>query len=273
VKRILVMVGCVTFLGLLAALAQPAKEARTFTVRWYGQAFFTVDTPSGKTIAFDPQVMREFERKDPVRADFVCVTHPHNDHDRVEEAIADAKDAKKVTVFRGMTSDPSKPNKPAEWAKLDEKVKVGDGTFRFRTFGNYHDAEDGKKRGKNVAFVVEADGLTFCHLGDLGHTMTAAEAKAIGPVDVLFVPVGGVYTVNAEVAKEVVEALKPRRYVFPMHYAVDGQPDSLLSADEYLDGLKLLKKRTDGNDFKFDATEKVEAAPTTVILGWKPAGK
>jgi L-ascorbate metabolism protein UlaG (beta-lactamase superfamily) len=272
VKRILLMAGCVTLLGLLAALAQPVKAARTFTVRWYGQAFFTVDTPSGKTIAFDPQVMKEFERKDAVRADFVCVTHPHNDHDRVDEAIADAKDAKKVTVFRGLTSDPAKPNKPAEWAKLDEKVMVGDGTFRFRTVGNYHDAEDGKKRGKNAAFVVEADGLTFCHLGDLGHALTAAEVKAIGPVDVLFVPVGGVYAVNAEAAKEVVEAIKPRRYVFPMHYAVDGRPDSLLSADEYLDGLKLLKKRTDGNDFAFDAGEKADA-PTTVILGWKPAAK
>lgn len=246
-----------------------ASAADKFTVRWLGQAFFTVDTPSGKTIAFDPQVMTEFERKDPVKADYVCVSHTHDDHNRVEEAIADGKDPKKVKVFQGLNADPSKPNRPAEWNKLDEKVKVSDtATYRFRTFGCYHDPMGGLKRGKNAAFVVEADGLTFCHLGDLGHTLTESEAKAIGKIDVLFVPIGGTYTINAESAKEVVDLLKPRLYVIPMHFAVDNRPDTLLGPDEFVEWFKDTKKMTETNELSIPKDMKAEKY-TPVLLGWE----
>lgn len=259
---------CVTLFALLLSTGF-VSAADGFTIRWLGQSFILVDTPSGKTIAFDPQVMTEFERKDPVKADYVCVSHPHNDHNRVEEAIADGKDPKKVTVFQGLTSDPAKPNKPAEWNKLDEKVKISDSvTYRFRTFGCYHDEMGGLKRGKNAAFIVEADGLTFCHLGDLGHTFTEAEAKVIGKIDVLFIPVGGIYTINAETAKEVVDVLKPRLYVIPMHFAVDGKPESLPGPDEFLEWFKDTKKMTETNTLTIPKDAKAEKA-TPVLLGWE----
>ncbi len=251
----------------MAGVAPAADKA--FTVRWLGQSFITVETPSGKVIAFDPQVMTEFERKDPIKADFVCVSHPHNDHNRVEEAVADAKDPKKVKVFQGLTSDPNKPNKPAEWSKLDEKVKVSDTvTYRFRTFGCYHDETSGLKRGKNAAFIVEADGLTFCHLGDLGHTLTEAEAKVIGKIDVLFIPIGGTYTINAETAKEVADVLKPTLYVIPVHFATDGRPESLVGPAEYLDQFKDAKKLTDTNELTIPAGAKADKV-TPVLLGWE----
>jgi L-ascorbate metabolism protein UlaG (beta-lactamase superfamily) len=248
----------------VAALAQ----TKAFKVRWYGQSFYSVTTPSGKVIAFDPHVMREFERKDPVKADFVCVSHPHNDHNRVEEGIADGKDEKKVKVFQGMKQD--KPTRPADWNKLDEKVKVGDGEYRFRTFGCYHDETGGMKRGKNAAFIVEAEGLTFCHLGDIGHPLTETEAKIIGPIDVLFIPIGGSFTVNGESAREIVEILKPKLFIVPMHFAVDGQPDTLLTPEEFLDGMKTIKKMDDTNEFTIPADTKA-TVPTTVLLGWKTA--
>ena len=81
--------------ALVLGLPALAAQEKNFAVRWYGQSFFTVTTPSGKTLAFDPHVMREFERKDPVAADFVCVSHPHNDHDRVEDASSMAKTIRK----------------------------------------------------------------------------------------------------------------------------------------------------------------------------------
>jgi L-ascorbate metabolism protein UlaG (beta-lactamase superfamily) len=194
------------------------------------------------------------------------VSHPHNDHNRVEEGIADAKDAKKVKVFEGVKAD--RQGRPGEWVRIDEKVKVGDGEYRFRTFGCYHDTMGGMKIGKNSAFVVEADGLTFCHLGDLGHTLTAAEAKIIGKIDVLFVPVGGNYTLNGEAAKEVVEALKPRLHVIPMHFAVNNEPDTLIAADEFLDGQPDVKKMEATNELVIPAGAKADAA-STVVLGWK----
>jgi L-ascorbate metabolism protein UlaG (beta-lactamase superfamily) len=165
--------------------------------------------------------------------------------------------------------DPNKPDRPGDWAKLDEKVKVDDTTtYRFRTFGCYHDEDGGLKRGKNAVFVVEADGLTFCHLGDLGHSFTEAEAKVIGKIDVLFIPIGGIYTINAETAKEVVDILKPRLYVVPMHYAVDGRPDSLAGPDEFLDLFKDTKKMTDTNELVIPKAAKADK-PTAVLLGWE----
>lgn len=251
---------------LLFPLLAPAADK--FTVRWLGQSFVVVETPSGKVIAFDPQVMSEFERKEvTVKADFVCVSHPHDDHNRVEEAIVDGKDDKKVKVFQGLKWDPAKPNRPAEWNKIDEKVKVGEKEYRFRTFGCYHDELGGMKRGKNAAFIVEADGLTFCHLGDLGHVFTEEEAKAIGKIDVLFVPIGGGFTINAEAAKEVADVLKPRLYVIPMHFAVEGKPDSLVGPDEFLDLFKDSKKMTDTNELVILPDAKADKY-TPVVLGW-----
>jgi len=256
------------------ATAGSAQE-KDFVVRWHGQAFFTVMTPGGKTIAFDPQVMREFDRKDTLPADYVCISHEHNDHNRADEAITDAKDATKVRIFRGMKpvgkADADKPQM-YDWNKLDEKVIAGDSTYRFRTFGCYHDENNGLKRGKNTAFIVEADGLTFCHLGDLGHTFTEAEAKVIGKIDVLFVPIGGTYTLNGEGAKDVIDMLKPRLYAIPMHYAVDNTPDSLVGADEFLEAFPNTIKMMETNEFVINRAMKAEKM-TTVLLNFEKKRK
>jgi len=273
------MMRCALILSaLLGSAAAAVAQSKDFTVRWHGQSFFTVTAPSGKVVAFDPHVMREFERKDPIKADFVCVSHPHNDHNRVEEAIADGKDEKKVKVFNGLKLDtkpvdPDRP-KPADWNKIDEKVKVGDASYRFRNFPCYHDEMSGLKRGKNALFVVEIEGLTFCHAGDLGHTFTDAEIKIIGKIDVLFVPVGGNFTLNGETAKELADQLKPRLQIVPMHFAVDNQPDTLLAPDEFLDSFdeKQVQKLVDTNELIIAADAKAEK-PTVTLLNWEKKKK
>ena len=75
----------------------------------------------------------------------------------------------------------------------------------------------GAKRGNTLLFLLEAEGLRIAHLGDLGHLLTAEQRKALAPVDVLMLPVGGFYTIDAGQAKAVVDQLKPR-VVVPMHY-------------------------------------------------------
>jgi L-ascorbate metabolism protein UlaG (beta-lactamase superfamily) len=122
-------------------------------------------------------------------------------------------------------------------------------------------------RGKNAAFIVEADGLVICHLGDLGHELSAEQVKAIGPVDVLMVPVGGIYTLNGEMAKKVVAQLKPRLYVLPMHYGTKVYQD-LPGPDEFLDGQKEVRVLADTNLLEFPADLKADR-PTVVLLGWK----
>lgn len=108
--------------------------------------------------------------------------------------------------------------------------KVGGSWFLVRNPGEYevkgvsivgvhswHDDKDGSDRGPNTIYVIEIDGLRVCHVGDLGHKLTQVAVDEIGTIDVVMVPVGGVYTIDAKVACEVVKQLDPW-VVIPMHY-------------------------------------------------------
>src|SRR5262249_55515236 len=104
------------------------------------------------------------------------------------------------------------------------------------------------------------------HLGDLGHLLTPKQLKSIGPVDVLLIPVGGVYTINGAEAKQVVEQLKPSRYILPMHYATKVFED-LLTADEFLEDQKNIKNFP-GNR-RVLGTHLNQPEPFIATLNWK----
>jgi L-ascorbate metabolism protein UlaG (beta-lactamase superfamily) len=245
---------------LLLAAAPAVGQDKAFKLRYFGLSFFQLETPGGKQVAFDPHLYADFGAP-LVTADIICLSHVHK-YRAAAEAVENAKAAR---VFSGLK--PAGKNRPLDWNPTDEKI----GTVRVRTVGTYHDADDGKKHGKNAVFVVEADGLVFCHLGNLGHELTPAQVKAIGPVDVLLVPVGGVWVLNGESAKAVVKAVKRRLFVLPMHY---GTPtyDELQTPDEFLDGTPGVRRMPATNELTIPAKPKA-AAPTVVLLGWKPAGK
>jgi len=89
--------------------------------------------------------------------------------------------------------------------------------FTVRTVDTFHDDRQGAQRGPNKIHIFTARGVTAVHLGDLGHPLSAAQVREIGPCDLLMVPVGGYYTIDAPEAKAVTDALAPRTVV-PMHY-------------------------------------------------------
>jgi L-ascorbate metabolism protein UlaG (beta-lactamase superfamily) len=233
--------------------ARAQEGEKKVTLRWFGQSFFQLETSGGKSVVFDPQMIAVFNPPR-ITADVTLISHTHNDHNQVEIL----KD--KGRVFEGVTV--SRDGKKSDWKTTDEKV----GLIRVRNLGTYHDTLNGMQRGKNSVWIVEVDGLTFVHLGDLGHELTAEQVKAIGKVDVLMVPVGGIYTLNGDQAKAVVKQLKPRLYVLPMHYGVPGYED-ILGPDEFLDGQKNLKKMTNTNELVIPVDMKADA-PTVVQLGW-----
>jgi L-ascorbate metabolism protein UlaG (beta-lactamase superfamily) len=239
----------------LAALPVAAQEKKSVEIRWFGHSFFQLTTTAGTKIVFDPHAIAEYGVPQ-LSPDIVVMSHNHDDHNR-KEILANA-DSKDLKAFYGVTVK----GKGGDWAKIDEKVK----DVRIRTVGVYHDPEEGAKRGKNSVFIVEADGLKFCHLGDLGHELTDEQVAAIGPVDVLMIPVGGIYTINGETAKKVVEQLKPRLFIFPMHYGTKVNSD-VLPPDEFLDGQKNVRKLEDSNVYAFPPDLKVEK-PAIIILGW-----
>ncbi len=89
--------------------------------------------------------------------------------------------------------------------------------FTVRTVETFHDEKQGALRGKNTVHCFSAGGFTVVHLGDLGHPLSSAQVAEIGPCDVLLIPVGGFFTIDAQTAKRVTEQLRPRTAV-PMHY-------------------------------------------------------
>lgn len=89
--------------------------------------------------------------------------------------------------------------------------------FVVRTAATCHDPQGGALRGSNTVHVLTAGGITLAHLGDLGHRLTPDQLSAIGPLDGVLTPVGGFYTIDAQEAKAVCDALSPR-WIIPMHY-------------------------------------------------------
>ncbi len=248
--RYLILTAC-----LFSSVAAAGSEAAALpSLTWYGQSFFVLETSKGTRVAFDPHAIEAFGRHE-VSADLILMSHLHSDHTQVG-VISNADKAK---IVQGLKVK----GKSTEWIPADFAFK----DVHVRSVGVYHDSTQGMERGKNTVFIVEADGLRFVHLGDLGHVLTTKDIQAIGPVDVLMIPVGGVYTINGSDAKKVVEQLKPKRYVIPMHFGMKGYED-LLPADEFLDEQANVR-RSESNKLTIDPEAKVDA-PTIVILNPKP---
>jgi L-ascorbate metabolism protein UlaG (beta-lactamase superfamily) len=224
-------------------------------LRWHGQSFFDLTTTKGTRIVFDPHAIDVYGRQS-VPADLVLISHFHNDHTQV----GILSNPGKFKVLEGLKRAGNK----VEWNLLDEKFR----DVRVRTVGVYHDNAQGLEKGKNAVFIVEADGLRFVHLGDLGHLLTKEQVKEIGPVDVLMVPVGGVYTINGSDAKEVVAEIKPKKYILPMHYGTKVF-DDVLPPDEFLEDQKKESVKRKGSDqLEIDPDFK-PAEPEIVLLDWK----
>lgn len=268
-NRLLVIAGAVLCSVLStqhSALAQEPKAAGV-KVRWFGQSFFQFESAEGRKVVIDPHGIPAFGRQT-AAAEFVLVSHPHEDHSLIEmvEAQGADKKFKEGDVYRGVVD--TKTGRQ-EWKVVDEKR----GNIRVRNVATYHDTTNGMQRGKNSIWLIEMNGLVLCHLGDLGHELTAEQVKAVGPVDVLMVPIGGIYTINGEQAQAVVKQLKPRLYVLPMHYGVPGY-DDLAGPEEFLDGFKKddIKKTPGTNELVVPVDLKL-AAPQVVLLGWKKTEK
>ncbi len=213
---------CILLAGLL--LIAPAVSAEPITIRWHGQSMFEIITGKGTRIVIDPHTIEAYGKRK-LQADLILMTHPHTDHTRVE-VVENHKKAKKIEA---VVVDRNGPRVQQEWKAVDEQFK----DVHIQTLGTYHDTVGGLERGKNGVFILDIDGVRLVHLGDLGHTLNDNQVKKLGKVDVLMIPIGGVYTLNGVSAFKVVEQIKPRRLVLPMHYGTDVYTD-LLDAKYFL---------------------------------------
>ncbi len=170
-------------------------------ITYRGHATFVLE--SGHTVIlidpFDEQVGYPMDR---VPAGFVLVSHEHGDHNNV--ALAEGR----PRIIRGLNE--------GKWRSVKETM---DGVA-ISSVPTYHDDSMGTQRGRNTVFILETEGLRVVHLADLGHLLDPAQATAIGHPDVVMIPVGGYYTIDAARAKQVLDGLQPK-VVIPMHYKTE----------------------------------------------------
>jgi L-ascorbate metabolism protein UlaG (beta-lactamase superfamily) len=126
----------------------------------------------------------------------------------------------------------------------------------------YHDAVKGQSRGKNTVYLMEIDGVAVCHLGDIGHVLSDEQVEEMGNVDVLMLPVGGVSTINAAMAAEIIRKLEPKA-VLPMHYKTPKTDRELEPVENFLKemGLGPVESRP-----KFSVSKSNLPISTQVIL-------
>ncbi len=141
-------------------------------------------------------------------ADIATISHQHPSH----------------SYGKGIDGEPKIINGPGEY-EIKGVLIIGIATF--------HDANGGKEKGKNTVYLIEIDGITVCHLGDLGHVLTTEQVEEIDDVDVLLLPVGGGATINASTAAEVLRQIEPR-VVIPMHYKTPVLERELGPVDSFL---------------------------------------
>ena len=179
-------------------------------IYWYGQSCFKLKGKEASLVIdpFDPQFTGLTAPK-PLTADVVLITHDHQDHNQTNLLEGEP------VVFNG----------PGEY---EVKGVVISG------IASYHDDQLGARRGLNTIYHILFDGLNLVHLGDLGQSkLTEQQLTQIGEVDILLVPIGSVYTIDAKLASDIVAQLEPK-IIIPMHYFIEGLKFQLEGVDKFL---------------------------------------
>jgi L-ascorbate metabolism protein UlaG (beta-lactamase superfamily) len=181
-------------------------------ITWLGHSCFLIRGKE-KTIITDPYHPDFGYRLGEPEADIVTVSHFHPGHNYVA----------------GATNEPNRIESPGEY-------EIG-GTF-ITGLATFHDDGKGSVRGKNTIYIIEMDGLTLCHLGDLGHPLNPNLIEEIGDIDILFLPVGEVTTITIDTAVEIVRQLEPS-IVVPMHYKTEVFRGELSPVDKFLSKMRI----------------------------------
>lgn len=183
------------------------------TITWYGQSCFKIETRD-VVIAIDPFAKDIGLAPPRFHADVVLVSHQHHDHNNIA-AIAGRAAKGEMSVISG----------PGEY-EIKSVAITGMATF--------HDNHQGRERGANTVYRLEAEEMAIAHLGDFGeHPMREETLGALGNVDILMIPVGGVYTIDAEEAAKIANQIEPR-LVIPMHYQLPGLNIKLAPVENFL---------------------------------------
>lgn len=179
-------------------------------IEWLGHSCFKLTESTGTSVVTDPYNSYIGEQMPtPVEADAITMSHRHDDHNAIGLVGGNPTVLDRTGAF---------------------EIKG----VHIYSIMSYHDTKKGAIRGKNLVFKFRIDGVDICHLGDIGEELSPMLAELITPINILFIPVGGKYTIDAEQAKEYVDFLMPD-IVIPMHYAGKDTQLDISTVDDFLD--------------------------------------
>jgi L-ascorbate metabolism protein UlaG (beta-lactamase superfamily) len=171
-------------------------------IQYYGHSCFKISLkPAGRgqnevVLFIDPFDKSIGLRPPQGQADFVLVSHDHPDHNNVE----------------ALKGEPRVIDLPGEYSVKGVNI-IG--------IPSFHDDKQGQEKGLNTIFVIEGEDFKICHLGDLGTDLSEKQLEKIGTVNVLFIPIGGNYTINYKKAIEIIKKIEPN-IIIPMHFKLKG---------------------------------------------------
>jgi L-ascorbate metabolism protein UlaG (beta-lactamase superfamily) len=185
-------------------------------IKWYGHAAFSITTAKGTKVIIDPYESGAFNGalsygKISDAADIVITSHDHQDHNYIKDL-------------------------PGKYTHISKEGSYEVKDVKVKTIPTFHDNTAGKERGRNLISLITADGLVLAHLGDLGHTLDAPTLKVIGHVDVMFLPVGGFFTIDAALAVKVMNDIKSG-ITIPMHYKTAKCAFPITAVEDFTRGL------------------------------------
>ena len=182
-------------------------------IQWAGQSCFQISVSNSRDHSADI-VIDPFDEETGIKvpnfsADILLVTHGHHDHNNI----------------KGVKGEPFLIDGPGEY-----EVK---GVY-IMGISSFHDDKEGKEKGQNTIYTIEAEEIRFCHLGDLGQKqLTDEQLEKIDRVDVLMIPVGGEYTISSAEAQKIISQIEPK-IVIPMHYALPKSKEKLDGVEKFL---------------------------------------
>ena len=168
-------------------------------IAWYGHSLFEIRTNPAKNstirIVIDPFDESLGLKVPRLEADILLITHDHADHNNVKTVSGN------YFLING----------PGEYEIKGVLVQG---------ISSFHDSSQGKSRGKNTIYTIDSEDIRICHLGDLGQKeLTQEQLEKIGEIDILMIPIGGVYTISSKEATKIMTQLEPK-ITIPMHYAL-----------------------------------------------------
>lgn len=211
-------------------------------IKWLGHSSFLITAEDGTKIITDPYGKFDGLNYAPITesADIVIASHKHGDH------------------YGGKVK-----GSPQEVSRAGTAKVKG---IEFKGIATFHDPSGGRERGENIIFCFTIDGIRVCHMGDLGHILSKEQVAQIGPIDILLIPVGGFYTIDAREAAQVCDQVQPK-VIIPMHVCNKHCAFPIARVDDFLKGKSNVEK-TGSSEKEFKKTDLPSA---TKIVALEPA--